>query len=300
MRPLIACLLSATLFAACAGPERLETPIATPRPGSTAGGLDVALPQDPGDILVYLSCEALLFGHEVQSTPLFLVRLATDADADAADRPGWRRDGDSHAYRWTYDEGLQVDFQATPAPGRVLLRYTVTNTGELPRERVLLHTCVPTTHAPGFFPGDTPVPPDALDRSADRTELYTRAYYWRDGRARKFAATTLGRGEIHLALNHSQGRPVEWGWWRNTPETFDLPLVALESKAADRVAALGFERAAWASCNGGDNRACFHLFPEFGDLAPGQSGTVRGAFYLLPGGADHARAAFLADFPGAE
>ena len=33
----------------------------------------------------------------------------------------------------------------------------------------------------------------------------------------------------------------------------------------------------------GDDRACFHLFPSFGRIEPGQSATVHGRFYVSRG-----------------
>jgi hypothetical protein len=78
--------------------------------------------------------------------------------------------------------------------------------------------------------------------------------------------------------------PIRWAWWINSTNTFDEPLIALGSRDRQWTAALWFERAAWASANAGDSRACFHLFPLFGRIEPGASVTVRGTFYLLRGG----------------
>jgi hypothetical protein len=60
-------------------------------------------------------------------------------------------------------------------------------------------------------------------------------------------------------------------------------LIAVASRDGEWTAGLWFERAAWASSNTGDDRACFHLFPLFGRIEPGASTSVRGAFYLLRG-----------------
>jgi hypothetical protein len=92
---------------------------------------------------------------------------------------------------------------------------------------------------------------------------------------------------------------VEWGWWRNGSETFDFPFIAVQDKDGAFTTALGFEAAEWASCNGGDDRACFHLFPLFGDLKPGESRKVEGCFYLLPGTPENALDQFKKDFPEA-
>jgi hypothetical protein len=71
--------------------------------------------------------------------------------------------------------------------------------------------------------------------------------------------------------------------------TFDEPLIALASRDGQWTAGLWFERAAWASANAGDDRACFHLFPLFGRIEPGASATVRGAFHLRRGSPEELR-----------
>ncbi|MCX6913533.1 MAG: beta-galactosidase [Verrucomicrobia bacterium] len=90
--------------------------------------------------------------------------------------------------------------------------------------------------------------------------------------------------------------PVKWGWWVNSPETFDPPLIALTSRDRKKTIALAFERAIWASSNTGDDRACFHLFPWFGRIEPGKSVTVRGRLYVLKGGPNDALKRFRRDF----
>jgi hypothetical protein len=98
-----------------------------------------------------------------------------------------------------------------------------------------------------------------------------------------------------------EGRtPIEWEWWINGPETFDHPFIAVQSKDGKFTTALGFEAADWASINAGDERACFHLFPFFGDLEAGESSTVEGCFYLMPGTPDDVMRRFREDFPDAE
>jgi beta-galactosidase len=89
---------------------------------------------------------------------------------------------------------------------------------------------------------------------------------------------------------------VRWGWWVNSPERFDPPLIGLASRDGKKTVALAFERAIWASSNTGDDRACFHLFPWFSRIEPGQSVTVRGRLYVLKGGAQEALKRFRKDF----
>ena len=93
---------------------------------------------------------------------------------------------------------------------------------------------------------------------------------------------------------------MNWAWWVNGPETFDVPLIAVASKDGRFTAGLGFQDGLWATVNASDDRACFHLFPHFGALKPGQSATVEGRFYLLKGTPKDMLTKFQKDFPAVE
>ncbi len=284
------------LLAFPAGVCAAETLEVSPRRESTAGGLNVSHPALPGNVLAYLSCEAVLFGYNRESTPLFEVKVSEDPKADG---PRWVRGEGRFSYTWTYDQGIKVAFSAEPGPESLRLRYTLTNVSETLRERVLLHTCIPTTEAPAFFPGLAESPVHEPGKTGNYMGFYDRTFLWSRGAPFRVGGTRKGREEIHLSFTR-EGRPtVEWGWWNDGPETFDFPLIAVGSADGKHTAALGFEAADWASCNGGDDRACFHLFPLFGDLQPGQSATVEGCFYVMRGSPEDARKRFIRDFPGA-
>ncbi|HNY87213.1 MAG TPA: hypothetical protein PKL54_10320 [Candidatus Hydrogenedentes bacterium] len=265
------------------------------RKDSTAGGLNVEHPGLPGNVLAYLSCEGVVFGYNRESTPLFEVKVSGDPTAE---EPRWDLSDGVFSYSFTYDQGIRVNFRAVPQGERLKLRYTLTNVSEKPLERVLLHTCVPTTEAPAFFPGFVESPVHEPEKTGNYMGFYDRTFLWSGERAFTVGGTEKGREEIHLSFTRTGQRPVEWGWWNNGPEGFDLPLIALASADGKHTAALGFDRADWASCNGGDDRACFHLFPLFGDLQPGQSATVEGCFYVMRGSPEEVRKRFVRDFPG--
>ncbi|MCC6145672.1 MAG: hypothetical protein IT368_17835 [Candidatus Hydrogenedentes bacterium] len=264
------------------------------RENCTAGGLSLAHTALPENIFAYLSCEAVLFGAQTQSTPLFEVKVACPGGVGPA---VWDVDGDSYSYDWNYDQGIRVAFAAKREPSSVKLGYTVTNLTDKPLERVLLHTCVPTTQAPSFFPEWKESAIHEPGATGNYMGLYDRVFLWKERQKFSFRGTEKGDKEIHLSLMSEGTAPIEWAWWVNGPERFTLPLIVVTSKDGKFAAGLGFERALWASCNGGDERACFHLFPSFGDIAPGSSATVKGAFYLLPGSAEDVRERFLNDFP---
>ena len=265
---------------------------------ATAGGLSVTNSLLPGNIFSYLSCEAVLFGEPTTtSTPLFELRVSTDPNAPG---PHWSVTDNTYSYTWNYDEGIKLEFAGTVADNGLRLRYTLTNTTQKTMKRVLLHNCVPTTDAPAFFPGETKSLSEGKGRVGRYMGVYSRTFLWSKGQSFNFAETALGKEDIHLAFMREGHTPIEWEWWTNGPETFDYPFIAVQSKDGKFTTALGFEAAEWACINSGDRNACYHLFPFFGDLAPGESSTVRGHFYLMPGTPEDALKQFKEDYPGVE
>ncbi len=268
-----------------------------PRVASAAGGLNVRSPLSPSDNFDFRSCERVVYGEK--STQLFLVKVAGDPTA-----PGihWTLQDNTYSYRWKYTEGIQVDFAATADKANsVRLRYTVTNQSQTLMPRVMVHTCVPTTEAPSFFPS----PAEHAGVNADGKQakiaaylsLNERVFLWSKGKRFAFSETASGKHEIHLAFTREGVPPINWGWWINGEQTFDVPLIAVASKDGQFTAALGFQDGIRATSNTGDDRACFHLFPHFGTLKPGESATVEGRFYILKGGPDAALTQFQKDFP---
>ncbi len=257
------------------------------RPGSKAGGLNVRSPRCPGDVFDFRTCEGVVSGS--RDFGLFQVKLpAAFGDGNKS----WKRAGDTWSYTWSYAAGVEVQVAVQPDGDSLKLTYTVKNTGTNALAAVQLHTCIPTTEAPGFCP-----PPTVQAGKANWMELYQRLRVWSGGQPLRFSDTSLGRSEVHLALMRRRAAPVKWGWWVNGPETFDRPLIALTSRDEGTTVALAFEQAVWASSNVGDNRACFHLFPWFGRIEPGQSVTVHGRLYVLAGGPQGAFDRAQKDFP---
>lgn len=258
------------------------------RPGSEAGGLDLRSPIAPGDTFDFRTLEGVVV--EGRDLGLFKVKLpATFGDGDRC----WKREGKRWSYHWTYEPGVRVDIAVRPDGDGLDLEYVVANQTHAPLDRVQIHTCIPTTDAPGYFPD-----PTVVDATVGWSELYERLHVWSAGKRFTFAQTRRGIHEPHLSLIRAGGPRTEWGWWRNTTETFDTPLVVLAAKDGKSTVSMGFERSIWASSNTGDNRACFHLFPYFGRIEPGKVSTVRGRVALLAGGPDRAYADFLRRFQG--
>ena len=271
------------------------------REGSTAGSLNLSEASLPGNVFDFRTLEGVLDGD--RDFGLFAVHLTPSE---------WRVSENTYSYRWRYPEDIVVDFLAVNESSRLALTYTVTNNRSTPLERVYIHPCIPTTEAPSFRPQkDLRSPSDAPVTFHDRREherlpcaetfftLYERIKVWRDGKPIRLSETQDGRSEVHLALMKQGESPIQWGWWNNTLECFDEPIIVVESNDGDAYIALGFERAIWASSNVGDNRACFHLFPSFGRIEPGHSSTTSGALYLGRGTAESVRMRFLQEFPHA-
>lgn len=267
--------------------------VVQPRKESTAGGLNVMHRDLPGNTLAYLSCEGVVFGEPAQSTPLFEVQIADDPQSNGVH---WKREGGEHSYTWRYDNGIQVEFRGSPQASGLCLYYKVKNTSESPLKRVIVHTCIPTTEAPSFFSEFQEGAVHEEGKTGNYMGFYDRAFLWYGEKRFSIGQSEKGRDEIHLSFTRKGQPPVEWGWWVNGPETFDVPLIAVQSKDGAFTTALGFESAEWASCNGGDDRACFHLFPLFGDLQPGESREVRGCFYLMRGTPEDVLKTFMTDF----
>ena len=264
---------------------------------SSSGGLGISNSLLPGNTLSFLSCEGILFGEPTTATPLFAMDVSADPNAPGAH---WTVKDNTYSYTWQYPEGIKLEFAGTVTKSGLQLRYTLTNTTEKTLRRVLLHTCIPTTDAPVFFPGETKSLAENKGRVGRYMGLYNRTYLWNKGKSFTFTETELGKEEIHLSFMREGSKPLQWEWWINGPETYDYPFIAVQSKDAAFTTALGFEDGNWASINSGDERACYHLFPAFGDIEPGKSSTVRGIFYMMPGTSEDALKQFRKDYPDVE
>ncbi len=284
--PRVFLLGAVSLLAITAAGASLQVSI---RPGSEAGGLDARSVHCPGDVFDFRTCEGVVVGS--RDLGLFQVKLPPTFGGG---QKTWRRDGDRWSYSWPYAQGVTVHVAVEPEADSLKLEYTLHNAGPGALDAVQLHTCIPTTEAPGFFP-----PATVRHGQTNWSELYERLHVWSGGRRFSFAETKLAASEPHLSLMQKGAAPVTWGWWVNSPETFDPPLIALASRDRKRTVALAFERAIWASSNTGDDRACFHLFPWFGRIEPGRSETVRGRMYVLRGGPGEAMKRFRRDLPRA-
>src|SRR5450756_1803679 len=215
------------------------------REGSSAGSLNLSEASLPGNLFDFRTLEGVLDGD--RDFGLFAVHLTPSE---------WQVSANTYSYRWRYPEDIVVDFLAVNESSRLALTYTVTNNGSTTLERVHIHPCIPTSSAPSFRPEkDLRYPGDALVTFYDRREpkrlpcaetfftLDDRIKVWRDGKPIRLSETQEGQSEVHLALMKQGEAPINWGWWNNTPECFDEPIIVVESNERDAYIALGFERA---------------------------------------------------------
>ncbi len=257
-------------------------------PDSNCGGIDIKSPLLPDDVFDdvfnFRTCEGILDGN--RDFGLFRINLADDASTGTK---AWKRKGKHLWYEWSYPQGILLRFSARIDKDSLLLSYTIKNNSTKLLKRVLLHPCLPTTRAKSFFPQKKKSEPYY-------TDLYRRVFLWSNGRPFPMSENEYGDREAHLAFMKKGETPVQWAWWKNSKKTFDIPLIAVTSKDGQYVIAYCFEKALWASCNTGDERACVHLFPYFGQLRPGESSTVKGRLYILRGSLESVFKRYMRDF----
>jgi hypothetical protein len=186
------------------------------RPGSEAGALNVTSPGCPGDVFDFRTCEGVVAGY--RDLGLFQVKLPP---AFGDGNKSWKRTGTTWSYSWPYEQGITVQVSVEPDGDCLKLGYTLANTSSNAMDAVQLHTCVPTTEAPSFFPK-----PDVRNSQTNWMELYERLHVWSDGYPLPFSEEPLAKREVHLSLMRQGALPVHWGWWNNGAATFDQPLIA--------------------------------------------------------------------------
>ncbi|MCK6447110.1 MAG: hypothetical protein L6Q99_12030 [Planctomycetes bacterium] len=294
MRSLAVLVTCVALFGCIAPLARAQGADAAPKPPAAAPKLFRIEPKPdsamlflttdrlPDERLRFVTCEAVLDGN----VDFGVNQVKPKADA-------WLREGtganEVWSYTWTFEPGVELRFSARPLADGLELRYQVENRTKKPLERVLVHPCLQSVGAKSFHPGnDEQAADDAGGRAArtgvrDYSELYARLFLWERKQPFAFAESELAKHEPHLGFLARGEREISWGWWQNDARRFDEPWIALVSKDKRRVLALTFDRAAWASSNTGDGRACFHLFGALGKIAPGAKAEVKGRLWLVDG-----------------
>ena len=269
------------------------------RPRGNAGNVNITSSLLPGNVFDFRTCEGVI--SENRDFGLFTVHLK-ESDWSISER--------SLSYEWRYDAGIRVSVSIETFDDFLKLGYKVANETDQTLKRVQIHPCIPTTEAPAFWPPPERPPNGAethfyQDRRLGQRpcrsvhfDLFTRLHLWTGNKLIRYCDLQSAKYEVHLSLMRAGESPFEWAWWNNDPATFDLPFIALTSRDSKFVLAYGFESSIWSSANVGDDRACFHLFPFFGDIGPGRESESRGLLYLFQGTPDGAKDRFLTDITG--
>lgn len=257
-----------------------------------ASALSIVFPLLPDARFDFVTCEALL--EKDHDLGVFAVKPGASE---------WKHEGDEWSYAWKLADQIELSFHAKPERDSVLVRYDVKNVSAKKLDRIQIGPCLPTLGAPDFYPGTAeqartgPAGRAARVGVKDYSELWNRLFLWRGGKKFAFNSSASAKSEKHLAFVRKGMPSTTWSWWVNAGEAFDAPFIAVVSKDGTKTLALGFESSAWASSNSNDPRACFHLFPAIGDLAPGESKSMTGRIYAITGDADAAFERFKKDFP---
>lgn len=291
MNPLVFLCLGASLAASCrsALPARLGM---APAPHLQASALEFWRLDRPQERLLWISCEALLDGNR----DFGLYAIAPKAS-------DWREVDGAWSYRYRTEPGLLLEFTARVAGDALEWNYRLENHTTETLEDAHLHPCLSTQGAPSFYPGDAiQAQRDRVGRAAragkqDYRELWQRV--WLYTRESRFAleSCAAARDSQRLALVPQGSAPLTWSWWQSSPERFAAPWMVIEDHERQQVLALAFERVRWASSNASDARACVHLFPHYGRLAPGESKQVRGRLLWTAGTSASIRSRLEQDFP---
>ncbi|MEI6565409.1 MAG: hypothetical protein WCR20_01935, partial [Verrucomicrobiota bacterium] len=104
----------------------------------------------PGDVFDFRTCEGVVVGSNCLG--LFYVKLPTTFGDGLR---SWRQEGKVWSYAWPYAQGVTVHIEVEPDGDSLKLKYTLQNTSTNALDAVQLHTCIPTTDAPAFFPPPT-------------------------------------------------------------------------------------------------------------------------------------------------
>jgi hypothetical protein len=129
-------------------------------------------------------------------------------------------------------------------------------------------------------------------------DLKARTFVWNDGIKLSFAGTDLDSEQNTTPAMLKEGCPtINVGWWENAKDhKYKEDVIAIVSRDGQYVVGMAFEESFWVSTRLRGGKSCFHLFPYFGDLGPGDSKTIKGKYYVLKGNEDDLYERYLHDF----
>jgi hypothetical protein len=187
---------------------------------------------------------------------------------------------------------LHLTLRPRPDGAELILRITNQSSQRWPE----LAGIIPCWN-PGQVPGTNPSMPLPLNRNF--TDPWRRnSYYVSAG-----GLTPLDSRALHFNARHreaaeraSDGGRFAWSnKWPTSGENATAGVLIRESEDGRWVTAIAWED--FLSVQGHNPWFCLHACVRIGALAPGESRTIRGRLYLLPGRKEDCLALFQRDFP---
>lgn len=174
-------------------------------------------------------------------------------------RAPWREVAGGIAFERTLPNGVRFGGNILRQGERLVgLELRIENGSTLPLERITLQTCAFLRAVKEF-----------ADFSNSNKYVHTRESGW----------TPLSEA---LKLEEQEAAPFRVGWRRSGKRVADLPVMVTVSNQAERLVAMSWH-AATLSLVGNPRHPCMHADPQFPDLAPGRSATVRGHLLFFEG-----------------
>ena len=211
------------------------------------------------------SDETVLVGHDIH-------RVQTPVQ--------WRQEADGFVFcRTNTDDGqgkrgfiVEYTVRLEPEVDGVNIEFTVQNKGESALRNVVGHVCL------------------GHQSEAFRDPNYERTYIRSDGQFLSVGDTDRGEDPIrthYLVKDMSPikifNNPRNKFWGGLSDAVADNGLILTRSRNGKKLVAMVFEPASELFQNSDDRNMCLHSDPNFGDLQPGSSATVKGKIILFNG-----------------
>jgi hypothetical protein len=172
----------------------------------------------------------------------------------------WNREADIWVYRRTNHMDTPRGSHAFPNLGRTTLH------------NVVGHICLGHQSDPFRDPG------------------HERTFIRSQGKFLNLKDTGRGPDPVRARYGVKGNRPIKFFdttrnpfWGARSPQVADNGLVLTRSKSGDRLVAFWFDPASEIFQNSDEQNMCIHSDPAFGDLAPGESASVKGRIILFRG-----------------
>ena len=203
--------------------------------------------------------------------PEFVMRGETDHNSAAIISPiQWQNDGGSWRYEHVVEQKqITIAASVEPTDDGFLTSMSVTNHSDQSWQNVVGIVCLLLGTAPDFA-------------DPDRTRTWFRA----GGKLQSFADSQMVGGQPPFRMSLVRGMKQvdrterhrnKWGFTR---QDCDDGVVAVTSPDGNQVLAMTWQQVHHLQLNACGAYCCIHANPAFGDMAPGEQRTIRGAILL--------------------